>query len=174
MLPSRHIMYSGIIALIFYFITKSILASLTCLFFGFIIDIDHIIEYGLQFNWKSLTLKKVYHASMNTGTNTKNIKFAKLYLIFHSIELALILWFLYYISGNIYLAAIAVGYSSHILLDIIGNNHLKIHAYFIIWRFLKKWNPDLLFKKKFLDAQKDSMNYEKFRMFRKAHLRSNE
>lgn len=67
-------------------------------------------------------------------------KFKYLSIIFHSIELAILLWLIIYIFklGNFWIA-LAIGFSQHMLFDIIFNrNNIKTHyLYFITLRILK-------------------------------------
>ena len=145
MKPSIHFVTSFSIGVVIWFFTKSVYAGLVCLASGILVDFDHLIEFGIQHGWKNLTFKNVYETSLRTGTEEEGPRFTTLYLIFHTVEVALLFWVAAICTKNIYLFAIATGYSSHLILDSVGNPFYP-SAYFMVWRFIKKFNIEKLFK----------------------------
>ena len=138
MKPSRHIAVSFSLGVILLFFTKSIPSGIICFLSGILVDIDHIIEYIIHYGLKSISVDRVYHVC-------ESCAFSKFYLVFHSIEIAIVAWLLTFFTFNIYVLAFALGYSSHILLDVIGNEFYP-QGYFILWRVNKKFEAQKLFK----------------------------
>jgi len=145
MKPSRHIIASVCVGGAITFFTKSIYAGIICFASGVLVDFDHIIEYVIHHRWKNLSLKNVYHMSERTCAGDNNRGFKKLYLLFHSGEIAILLWILTVCTRNIYVLAVAAGYSLHILLDCMGNPMQNI-GYFMFWRAMNKFDTEKLFK----------------------------
>jgi len=139
MKPSIHFATSFSVGLIIWFFTKSVYAGALCLASGVLVDSDHLVEFGIQHGWRKLTFKNVYETSLRTGTREEGPRFTKLYLIFHTVEVALLFWAAVIYTKNIYLLAIAAGYSSHLVLDSIGNPFYP-RSYFMTWRIIKKFN----------------------------------
>lgn len=144
MKPSRHVIASFSIALILWFFTKSVYAAIICFASGVLVDTDHIIEYVIHHGWRGISLEKVYHTSEETAVKESASGFGRVYLIFHSGEIAILLWIATAFTKNVFLLAVALGYSSHLILDCIGNP-MYPSSYFIISRGIKKFNPDKLF-----------------------------
>lgn len=139
MKPSIHVAVSFSVGVALWFFTKSVYAALLCFLSGIFVDFDHIVEFIIHFGRKDFNFRKIYQVC-------EEMLFDRLYLIFHSAEIAILFWAAALYTKNIYLLSIAVGYSSHLLLDFIGN---PIHAfsYFIIRRFIRGFETDRLMKK---------------------------
>ncbi len=144
MKPSRHVIASAFAGGLLAFFTKSVYAGILCLASGVLVDFDHVIEYIIHHRWKNLSLGNIYHVSEQTNYRNSAEGFKKLYLLFHSAEIAILLLIAAVYTKNIYILAIATGYSLHIILDCIGNPMQNI-AYFILWRATKGFETDKLF-----------------------------
>lgn len=144
---SAHIIASFSIGAAIWFFTKSFTAALLYFMFGGLLDADHIIEYGLHYGWKDITFMKVYRASQCTNRGKQEGGYSKLHLIFHTAELTLLLWIGYLYTGNIYLFATAMGHSTHLIMDYIGNPIYPL-SYFFIWRAMKGFDIDKIVKRK--------------------------
>lgn len=129
MKPPAHAIASFSAALILWFFTKSIYAAALCFFSGFLVDLDHFLEFFIHFGAKGLSFRKVYKAC-------ENMVFKKLYLFFHVAEFAIILWVFYYFTKNIYVLAAAIGLTLHLILDFTGNP-LHFKSYFFTRRFMR-------------------------------------
>jgi len=147
MKPSKHIIVSIPISATICFFTKSIYAGLICFLSGIILDIDHIVEYAVHFGLKDFSYKKLFLACEQTSKLEGEYKFEKIYLIFHSGELCIALWFISIYSRNIYLFAATIGYSIHLGLDWI-TNPVTPYGYFFIIRAINKFKTDKLVTKK--------------------------
>jgi len=53
-----------------------------------------------------------------------------MYLLFHAIEISILLWVVFVLSKNIYFLSMALGYTGHLALDVAANE-IKPWAYFI-------------------------------------------
>ena len=145
MRPMQHIVVSLSLGAVFWVFARSFYAGLVCFVCGVFVDIDHAIEYVIHYGWKGITLKKICLACEETAKQQGGRKFRKLYLIFHIGEVAIILWILSIITKNIYLLAVAVGHSTHLILDSIGNK-MYPYSYFMIWRLIKRFDAKRLFR----------------------------
>ena len=142
---SAHIIISFSAGALFWLFTKQIYAGLACFVSGVLIDIDHIIDYIIRFGYRGFTVKKLYQACENTYKKDSARRFKKLYFIFHAYEIAILLWIASIYIKNIYVLAITVGYTTHLIMDCTAN---PVHpqAYSIVWRAIKGFDIDKLFK----------------------------
>ena len=148
MKPSRHIIASVFIGGAFAFFTKSVYAGTICFASGVFVDFDHVIEYIIHHKWKILSFRNVYYMSEQTCKEESDEGFKKLYLVFHSGEMVFLFWAAAIYTKNIYLLAIALGYSAHIVMDSIGNT-MEPAGYFALWRAAKGFDTERLMKKGF-------------------------
>lgn len=140
MKPSRHVIVSVGIGAVLSFLFKNLYTGLVCLLAGVIIDIDHILEYMIQYGWKDFTFKKCYLICNNR-------QFKRIHLFLHSVEIFLLLWFFVVYTRNIYLLAGTLGYSFHMLLDVIGNK-IYVRSYCLIWRTVNKFSSSRFYGKR--------------------------
>ena len=146
MRPHFHIAASLSMGTVVGISTESLYAGLVCFFSGVLVDVDHIIEYIIHNGLKGFSLRKVYQACEATSASKGKMRFPKLYLIFHSGEAAILLWIATLYIKNIYLIALAFGYSIHIIMDSMANP-MYLYSYLIIWRATKNFNASSLFRK---------------------------
>jgi len=147
MKPSRHIIASLTLGAALWFLTRSLYAGLLCFASGVLVDVDHIVDYIIQHDWKSITFKNIYEACEQTVKQKGDLKFKKLYIILHSAEIALLLWLVTIYTKNIYLLGITSGYSLHLIMDFVGNP-LRFPSLFMLYRSAKRFDTDKLLKKK--------------------------
>ncbi len=139
--------------------TKSLYAGILCFISGFFIDIDHIIEYVIQYGWKDFSFKRFFQVCEQTcnpphqnlwceGKQEGKDRFRKMHLVFHIGELAILLWIVSIYTKNIYLFAIAIGYSIHLIMDCIGNS---AHPYyiFVTFRAIKDFDTEKLIRREY-------------------------
>ena len=141
MRPSFHGIISFSLGALLWYFTKSVYAGLLCFLFGYLIDFDHVIEYALQYGFKNFKSKTIYQTC-------KLVLFDRLYLVFHAYEIMIILWVATVVTKNIYLLGISIGYSSHLIMDVITNPVLPF-SYFMTRRFLKQFKIHELMKESF-------------------------
>jgi len=141
MLPSRHIIISLPLGIAVGSFTQSALAGLLCLFSGVLVDADHLIEYIIHYGLRRLNFKKIYRACIEMAKPEEEGGVKKLHLFFHSLEICILLWIGYALSKNFYLLSIALGYTGHLITDIIGNSKtMKPLSYFITLRAINGFN----------------------------------
>lgn len=138
MFPSRHIIVSVSLSAILIYFTQDIINGIVCFIFGVLIDVDHIIEYIIHrgFSKKVFSLPELYQVCERFLKPEEQGGVKKLYLIFHMIEAAVLLWALYIVTQNLYIFSAALGYSGHLLLDALYNK-LNPRIYFLTQRILK-------------------------------------
>lgn len=146
MKSSIHAITSLSIGALLWFFTKSLYAGILCFISGFFTDLDHIIEYVIHYGWKDFTLKRFFLVCEQTCKQEGDERFPKIYLIFHAVELAVLLWIISIFTKNIYLIAITIGHSVHLILDYISGI-LYPCSHFIIYRAIKGFNVEKLHKK---------------------------
>ena len=147
MKSSIHAITSFSIGTLVWFFTRSIYAGILCFISGFLIDADHIIEYVMHYGWKDFSFKRFFTICEQTCKQVGDERFQKMHLVFHTGELAILLWIVSIYTKNIYLLSITIGYTVHLVLDYMGNSLARPHFYFIIWRATKDFNTDMLLRK---------------------------
>lgn len=146
MKPIIHIAVSLSMGIAVWLVAKSLSAGVVGFIAGIFLDSDHIIEYIIHRGLRGITIKKIYLACEQTTRQEGEYRFSKLYLIFHSGEVAILLWIASLYIEYIYLIAIAFAYSVHMVMDCIANP-MYIYSYFIIWRIITSFDPTRLFRK---------------------------
>lgn len=130
MLIKHHILFSFIFAYILtYFIPLNLIAGSIIFLSAVLIDIDHYIYY--IFVKKDLSLKNAYHWFIKrrekylklTKEQKKKIKQKKVIMIFHGIEIVIVLFLLTYLSKGFYYVLIGVLF--HLFLDILDMIYSK-------------------------------------------------
>jgi len=132
MLPSRHVALTVPLSVGVWFFTRSPLAGFLCFASGVLIDIDHLFDYIVNFGSTNLSPKAIYRGCKKLA-NVNESK--RLHLFFHAIEMGIILWLATIVTKNIYLFALALGYSGHLLLD-VPNARIKPSSYFMTIRII--------------------------------------
>ncbi|MBN2097013.1 MAG: hypothetical protein JW714_00890 [Candidatus Omnitrophica bacterium] len=138
MLPSRHLLVSLPLGWAVWSVTQSLFAGIICLISGTLIDIDHLIEYFIHRGFKTLNLKSIYQSCGKLTRPETEGGIKKIFLFFHAAEISVLLWTSFVLTENIYLLAIALGYTVHLLMDIAANQ-VKPATYSLIWRIKKSF-----------------------------------
>ena len=139
-----HAAVSFSLGLAVWLFTKSFLGGILCFIAGIIPDIDHIIEFLMHYHPKELSAKRFFMECRDTGKGRES-GFKKLRLFFHSMELCIILVIASFITKNIYVISMTLGYASHMVLDAIANP-IRASSYFFIKRIFVKFDTDKLMK----------------------------
>ena len=134
MLPSRHIALSFPLGVATGLYTQSVIFGFLCFFSGVLIDVDHVIDYLIHRGLKTLDVVKIYQTCGNMAKPEADGGAKRIFIIFHAIEIAILLWAGYVLSKNLYLLSIAIGYTGHLAADSICNANIKPQSYFIFWR----------------------------------------
>ncbi len=149
MLPSRHVIISFSLGAMIYYLTRSIGAGLACLFSGVLVDVDHIIDFIINSGPKGFSFKEMYWTCIKLPHQKESSKIKKVYLVFHAWEIVFLLWLCYVFSHNIYVLSLAIGYTSHLLLD-TGARAFHPLAYSLVYRLKRDFKPIKFFHARFL------------------------
>jgi len=117
-----HFIASLVLGLLFYYVTGNIPASFICFLAGFMIDIDHVLDYYLIYGKLDIgrTLKGCFHKD-------------RVYVFLHSWELLIVLFYF-----NVYTIAFAIGFGTHLIMDALANGlENKYMGYFLSYRIAK-------------------------------------
>ena len=133
MLPSRHIALSLPLGVSVGLFTQSTLAGILCFLTGVFIDIDHFIEYVIRNNLKNFNFKECYRSHTKWAKREEEIRVERIYLVFHAVEIAFLLWVSFIFTKYVYILSIALGYTGHLVLDMTGNI-VRPSAYFVTTR----------------------------------------
>ena len=128
----EHLPLTIFVVVIFFFIEGLNLDFIfLCLLFGWLIDIDHVIDFLLLNNKGFLNVKVFLSGSYFQ-------KSQKIFIIFHSYEITFLLFvFSVLIDQNTFYVALA--HFFHLLQDQIFNK-VRIFSYFFIYRLINKFN----------------------------------
>lgn len=128
----------------FWVVTRDFKASLVCLLSGVLIDLDHLIDFYIH---NRIKLENPLEAYRRLCDWCLGLKFEVIYIFLHSLELILILWFCVIVFkwGN-YGIAVALGFTQHMVLDIVYNRRKFIppKGYFFLYRMKKGFKKDHL------------------------------
>lgn len=144
MSPKVHIPCGIISGAFAFFITKSLSLSVSCCCANFIFDCDHILEYSFY------CVKNKIKPSINDFFSGEYFsKKGTLGVIFHGYEYVLLMILLFCIlsllshSVNMLILGILIGYSEHLILDLIGND-CSFRGYSLIYRLSVKFKIELI------------------------------
>jgi len=108
------------------------LGSILLLVFGFLLDVDHWIDYWIASGKIKFNVRELFEYSYQC-------KYEKIHLFLHSIELLPILFLVgFKYLGEIPAYGIAIGFITHILTDYSGNS-VKPFSYFFIYRLFNRF-----------------------------------
>jgi hypothetical protein len=133
MTPGYHIAVSLMISGILYTLFRSWGMALSSLLSGILIDLDHVIDYLIEYDTR-FNLKRFFYFCLQEKTRHK------CYFVLHGWEW-LFLW------GAIGWAAdwplwsigLLIGYGHHMILDATGNKPSR-WGYLLIWRWKKNFD----------------------------------
>lgn len=143
MKPIYHVAISTGLSAIVYAWFKSIPAAMACFLSGIFIDLDHHLDYFICQRKIPSSYKKLLEwcAAHKTG---------RFYMIFHSYELLTILWLnIYFLKLDEIWIGFALGVSVHLICDQIVNP-LKPLYYFLIYRFMHRFDRRSLYKEEYV------------------------
>lgn len=133
MIVSSHIKASGILGLGVYACTGEFIPSIACFLSGWLIDIDHFLDWVMNFGLTSDYAR--------VASNFRRNRHRRLYVILHGWEYVVGLLTLYVAYGLPLWAAYAtMGYISHLTLDQVFNGPKRPLTYFLTYRIFHKFN----------------------------------
>lgn len=134
MKPIYHFVSSLVLAgLIFYF-SQSFLAALIAFLAGFLIDLDHLIDFWASKPNNPLSIKQFLNSKKYFKTNKRN------FILFHAWEYVVFLIILgFYLNWPLLLLSLVLGLSLHYLLDIynLKNDQISPFSYLLTFRLIK-------------------------------------
>ncbi len=139
MRPIYHFSASIILGLIIWLITKSWGLALLSFLIGFLIDLDHLIDY-----W-ALKPEKPFSPKDFLDSEKYDEQQKYLFIFAHAWEWVIILLIISWLTGwNIWVAIIALSIAFHLILDIFNIIEHRIHplGYFITYRIIKKFRKE--------------------------------
>ncbi len=136
---STHIAVSALVSGLLYMVFKSWGAAFASFVSGVFIDLDHIIDYILEYGWH-INIKKFFKVFYNA-------EFKRLYLILHSWEFLLLLAVSGWLTGwNPWITGTLIGAGQHLICDQITNRPALL-GYSLIWRWKKKFDRNIIILK---------------------------
>lgn len=144
MSPKVHVPCGIVSGSLAFFITKSLSLSVSCCLANFLFDCDHILEYSLYCirNRIKPSIEDFFSGEYFSKKGTLGV-------IFHGYEYVLLMFFLFCLlsllnhSVNMLLLGILIGYSEHLILDLIGND-CSFRGYSLIYRLSVKFKIELI------------------------------
>lgn len=121
-----------------YSFTNSFLFAFSASIAGILIDLDHLVDYYAHYGF-TLNMTNIYNRLYKR-------KVDRFFLLLHSLEAILILWFVIYsLNLNNLWLAIAIGITLHILFDLF-TNPMRLSSYFLACRIARGFKKDKLLK----------------------------
>mgnify|MGYP001570131313 FL=1 len=123
MRPTYHFIATSIVSGTIYLASKSKSCLIISFIGGFLIDLDHVLDYYLHEGF-NLKVRRFYEFCVKC-------KFTHLTLIFHSLECLILFWsaIYWFKLGNFWLA-LALGITQHMLFDLVVNRDIFKTPYF--------------------------------------------
>ncbi len=139
MQPGTHAVVSLSLGVLLWAWTQSICASLLCFVSGTLIDLDHIVEYGIHYGRKWMNLREVFHYYNTRSALDPGSPSPRLYFFLHAYEYAVLFWIFFLLTRNVCVFGLALGYTLHMIMDGLGNRDrvLPFH-YFLLVRLMGK------------------------------------
>jgi hypothetical protein len=127
---ASHVLMAPPLGIAYYASSGSLSGAFSCAAVSVLLDVDHFLDYCLAYPLKEATLSNIFD-------HRRWLKVKKIYIPFHSYELAPLVLTLCYGLGYPSLGvALFAGMLFHLLADQFLNRHFKIHplAYFFTAR----------------------------------------
>tara|TARA_B100001964_G_C14117239_1_gene546654 strand:+ start:202 stop:639 length:438 start_codon:yes stop_codon:yes gene_type:complete len=127
----EHLPLTILICIIAFLKTAQLEIVFFVLIFGWLLDIDHIIDYSIYlYRNKKIKISLIFFFS---GKYFKKNK--KIFVFLHSYEIPLFLNIIFYSTNNYEYIFVSISYLVHILQDQFTNN-VKPFSYFLTYRLL--------------------------------------
>jgi len=128
----HHIAISIGVSALVWAIFRSSTAALACFLTGVFLDIDHLVDYVINYGWR-IRVKHVFHAFEYEA-------FENIIIFLHSWEFIFIyLALLWLVDWKPVAIGAVIGIIVHLLLDHFFNNHSKL-AYFLSYRLFHRFS----------------------------------
>ena len=128
MKPVVHVAASAAVSALLFGITKSVSLTIVSFFTGFLIDIDHVLDYIREYGLVP-DVRKFFRVFYEN-------RFKKVLVIFHGWEWIALLFYVSWLTGwNDVVLGVGIGALHHLILDQMGNNATGA-GYFFFYRAL--------------------------------------
>jgi hypothetical protein len=135
--PEIHLFVSAALASVVYLFTGSIPAAVAFFVGGFLIDVDHVLEYWMYRRKINLSGEFFTEYAKKSG---------RLYIFLHSYELLAGVLVLAMLTKSAIVWGLWFGMGQHMILDMIGNN-LTLKTFSLSYRIANNFRSDIFFKK---------------------------
>ena len=134
MSPKFHIACGTVSGTATYIITKSLPCSFACCLANFLFDLDHCLEYAVFCikNTEKPSLKHFFSGKYFEEKKTLCVIFHGYEYIFIFLVISILSFFAGFPTAWIW-AGILIGYSEHMIFDLIGND-CSLRGYSLIYR----------------------------------------
>ncbi|OGS36393.1 MAG: hypothetical protein A2293_03695 [Elusimicrobia bacterium RIFOXYB2_FULL_49_7] len=122
----QHVVASGFVSGVVYGVTRSPTIAAVCFFTGFLVDLDHLLDY-----WMSYPLRFDLPHFFKT---CEEYKLVKVHLWLHSLELLPILALITWFTRSAAIAGFTIGLAQHLLFDYLANR-IYPESYFVLYRW---------------------------------------
>jgi len=136
-----HVLASTVTSAVYGYFFHSWTGTLACFFSGILIDLDHVLDYQIIKKKFWITLKELEDYCFHNREG-------RIYLIFHSYELLLILWVTTQFFSNPTWVGLIFGMTVHMLFDQFTNGTHPL-AYFWCFRARYGFLHKIFFKEIF-------------------------
>ena len=145
---AHHTLISVMLSPLVYLFSRSLTAARACFGAGILIDIYHFFEFFYKFGFRRISLKRFFRAA-------ENHEYDRFFLLFHSYELALILWLIaIFLIRKPWAWGFALGFTVHIIADQIYNPCHPL-TYLLLYRIKNRFVGDRLFPPKIQERYKE-------------------
>ncbi len=136
---AAHVVLTSALSCFFYFSTGRPGQAALCILGGLFIDVDHFIDHFLYHGWTFSLKEFLYHSHLDSG---------KIYIVFHSWELVILLWGVSFMVS--WLLPLAAGMTLHLAVDQVLCTRSKLF-YFLAYRWYHgfRWGiaaPEILLR----------------------------
>ncbi|MBI5057528.1 MAG: hypothetical protein HZB61_13020 [Nitrospirae bacterium] len=133
----EHTAFSAVISGGLYSVTRSWELAFACLMSGIFIDLDHIIDYLIEYG-RPFKVKKFFRVCY-AG------KLQKARLILHGWEWVFFLFIFSWLTGwDLWITGVLIGFGHHIVLDSFSNG-AHTWSYFLFWRWRNDFDHQVCF-----------------------------
>lgn len=141
MKPEYHIIISLALSTLFYLFTQSSWGALALFLSGFMIDLDHVIDFWISEKKMPWNVREFFDHFYRK-------RYSKTYILLHSLEFFPLIFVGFYgIFGKTIAWGIIIGMLSHLTVDYLTNG-AKPLSYFICYRILNKFDIKCFKEKK--------------------------
>jgi hypothetical protein len=128
----QHIIISTCVSALVWVVFRSFTAALACFVTGVFLDIDHLIDYAINYGWR-IRLRHMFKVF-------KYEAFENLCLFLHSWEFIIIyLVLLWLVDWKPVAVGAVIGIVIHLFIDHFFNNHSRL-AYFLSYRIFHRFS----------------------------------